>query len=67
VYRHLGDAGTRQALRYARDMFAGILPPQDFLNKLNRSMVSPIISACARIALSRADALRELDQRLQLH
>jgi hypothetical protein len=67
VYRHLGDAGTRQALRYARDMFAGILTAPEFLEKLNRSMVSAIIHACARIALSRADALRKLDQRLQLH
>lgn len=67
VYRYQGYEGTRKALRHARDMFAGLLSPQGFLQTLNRDMVCAIIRACAHIALSRSDALRELEHTLESH
>ncbi len=64
VYRYLGFEGTRTALRHARDMFAGITTPQQFLQTQNREMVCAIIQACSHLALSRRDALQELQRSL---
>jgi hypothetical protein len=64
VYRYLGFEGTRIALRHARDMFAGITTPQQFLQTQNRDMVSAIIKACSHLALSRRDALQVLQRSL---
>lgn len=64
VYRYLGYDGTRKALRHARDMFAGIITPLAFLQTQDREMVRAIIQACSRIALSRAQALQELERSL---
>jgi hypothetical protein len=41
-------------------MFEGALTPQAFLQALDPALVRAISQACARIALSRADALRAL-------
>lgn len=64
VYRYLGFDGTRTALRHARDMFAGITTPQQFLQTQNREMVCAIIQACSHLALSRRDALQVLQHSL---
>lgn len=64
VYRYLGYEGTRKALRHARDMFAGISTPRAFLQTQNREMVGAIIQACSRIALSRTQALHDLERSL---
>ncbi len=64
VYRHLGYEGTRKTLRHARDMFAGITTPQVFLQTQNRDMVCAIAQACSCIALSRSEALQELQKTL---
>lgn len=64
VYRYLGFDGTRKTLRHARDMFAGIITPLAFLQTQNRCMVEAIIQGCAHIALSRAQALHELQRAL---
>ncbi|MEN9436751.1 MAG: hypothetical protein RIR09_1406 [Pseudomonadota bacterium] len=64
VYRYMGVEGTRTALRHARDMFAGITTPQQFLRTQNREMVCAIILACSHLALSRRVALQELARSL---
>jgi hypothetical protein len=64
VYRYMGFEGTRTALRHARDMFAGITTPQQFLQTQNREMVCAIIGACSHLALSRRDALNALQKSL---
>lgn len=64
VYRYLGFEGTRTTLRHARDMFAGITTPLQFLQTQNREMVCAIIQACSHLALSRRDALQALQRSL---
>ena len=64
VYRYMGFEGTRTALRHARDMFAGITTPQQFLQTQNREMVRAIILACSQLALSRREALQALARSL---
>jgi hypothetical protein len=64
IYRYLGHAGTQQALGQARKMFDGSLTPLAFLQSQNPDMVRAIIRACARIALSRSQALLALEQTL---
>lgn len=64
IYRYLGHAGTQQALGQARKMFDGSLTPLAFLQSQNPDMVRAIIHACARIALSRSQALLALEQTL---
>jgi len=64
VYRHVGYAGIRQILRDAREMYAGHLTALAFLKTLNRDMVCAVTDACARIALSRSAALREIAAQL---
>ncbi len=64
VYRSIGDEGTRQALQQAKRMFDGSLSPHAFLKSLNRDLVGAIIKACARIALSRSEALLSLENSL---
>ena len=60
VYRYLGHEGTHLAMVEARKMFDGVLSAEEFLRALNRNMVKDVIQACARIALSRQDALLAL-------
>ncbi len=64
VYRSLGDAGTRQTLEQAKRMFEGSLSPKAFLTNLDREMVRAIIRACAKISLSRGEALMALQSSL---
>ena len=61
VYRSIGHEGTRQALLGVRQMFDGTQSPLAFLQSLDRGMVRAIIRACARVALSRSEALRALE------
>jgi hypothetical protein len=61
VYRYLGEAGTRPTLEQAKKMFEGSLSPKAFLTSLNRNMVRAIIRACAKISLSRGEALTALE------
>jgi len=64
VYRCLGSDGTASALQQAKEMIAGRLQPRDFLGALNREMVRGVTQACARIALSRRDALLAFERSL---
>lgn len=64
IYRFMGHAGTQAALRHAQHMFDGALSPQAFLQALDRDMVRAILRACARIALSRSEALHALEKTL---
>lgn len=64
VYRYIGHDGTQYALGQARKMFDGDQSPLAFLQSLDREMVLAIVRACARIALSRRDALLALQQTL---
>lgn len=61
TYRCMGHDGMRAAIVNARQMFDGLIAPVDFLHTLDRGMVHAIVQACARIALSRRDALLALD------
>jgi hypothetical protein len=60
TYQSMGTEGTLLALAQANAMFEGALTPQAFLQALDPALVRAISQACARIALSRADALRAL-------
>ncbi len=64
VYRSVGHQGTQDALVLAREMFDGQRGPLAFLQALDRVMVVAIVRACAQIALSRRDALQELERKL---
>lgn len=64
VYRYIGHAGMNQALQQARQMFDGTLEAEAFLRALDPDMVRAITHACARIAVSRRDALVSLEQSL---
>ena len=65
VYRCLGSEGSVQALADARKMFEGKLKPQEFLAGVNHTLVRSLTEACARISVSRRQALLELAQSLQ--
>jgi hypothetical protein len=60
TYQTMGTQGTLQALAQANAMFEGALTPIAFLQTLDPAMVRAISQACARIALSRAQALQAL-------
>jgi hypothetical protein len=62
VYRCLGEDGTAAAAREVKKMFAGDLAPLDFLKGLDRQLVRAVTGACARIALSRREALLALEK-----
>ena len=64
VYRFMGQDGTRQIRQQADRMFDGDLSPHAFLKTLDRDMAGAIIRACARIAISRSEALLALEQSL---
>ena len=64
VYRFLGQAGTQHALEQAKQMFDGQMSTRVFLQSLDRDMVRAIVRACAEIAVSRRDALLNLEQSL---
>ena len=64
VYRFLGQPGTQHALEQAKQMFDGQMSTRVFLQSLDRDMVRAIVRACAEIAVSRRDALLNLEQSL---
>jgi hypothetical protein len=64
LYRALGPAGLHDLVVQARRMFAGELAPAAFLAGLPREPGDAVIEGCARIALTRANALRVLRGRL---
>jgi hypothetical protein len=64
VYRFIGHEGTQQTLQQAMRMFDGNLSRHAFLKTLDRGMVHAIVGACAKIALSRSDALLALEKSL---
>ncbi len=64
TYQSMGHQGTVNAMAHATAMFNGAMSPQAFLGTLDSALVRAISHACAHIALSRAQALRELEQSL---
>jgi hypothetical protein len=66
VYRCLGVAGSATALAHAQQMASGALKPARFLATLPPDMLGSVITACARIALSRRDKLVVLKTSLQI-
>lgn len=64
VYRFMGHERTQKTLQAARQMFSGDLSAHAFLKTLNRDMLHAIIRACAKIALSRNEALLALEKSL---
>ena len=57
MYRCLGAASSAMALANAQQMANGSLRPAQFLATLPTDMLSSMIDACARIAISRRDSL----------
>lgn len=64
TYRCIGHEGMRAAIAQARRMFDGTIAPREFLQTLDRDMVCAIVRACARIAVSRREALLALEKTL---
>ncbi len=62
IYRCLGNEGCARALEAARNMFEGQLAPHDFFNALGSGTVRALAEACARIAITRRDALLAIAQ-----
>ena len=60
VYRSLGNDAVTRALPNAKRMFAGELTPRAYLDSLDATMVCSLTESCARIAISRRDALLAL-------
>ncbi len=65
LYRRVGDEGVSQIIGYARTMLDGRLSPLDFLRALDLELVCAILQACARLAISRRDALLALERTLR--
>jgi hypothetical protein len=59
IYLHLGADGFRDLLGAARKMFDGGLAPAAFLDSLPARMIREIAESCARMAFTRAEALRQ--------
>ena len=64
VYGFLGHSGTLETLQQAKRMFDGNLSPHAFLKTLDRDMLHTLITACAKTAESRKQALLALQQKL---
>jgi hypothetical protein len=64
IYRSVGHDAMKAALERAKLMFDGALSHRDFLDSLAPDVTRHIARACAEIALSRRDALRELENSL---
>jgi hypothetical protein len=64
VYRCLGGPGAEAALANARGMFEGKLSPREFLATVDSMLVRSLSEACARISVSRRQALTEIAQSL---
>jgi len=60
ICRSLGRDATKRALQSAKQMFAGELTPNAFLNALDHDTVRAVAMGAAQIALSRKDALLAL-------
>jgi hypothetical protein len=59
IYKHIGPTNTKQALIYAKEMFAGKLSAQDFLNSIDRPVLSAIAQAsAAMVGTRRTELLR---------
>ncbi len=57
IYRSLPPDMIEQAVGWAEEMFAGRLPPGDFLRRLPPAMVGPIARASAKMVITRSEAL----------
>lgn len=64
VYRSLGPAGCAAAWARAKRMVSGELSAREFLTALPSDTLSAIITACARIAVSRRERLLALQAEL---
>lgn len=64
VYRKLGPAGSSAAWTQARRMVNGEVTPREFLAGLPSDVLGAVISACARIAVSRRERLLALQAEL---
>ncbi|MCF8168914.1 MAG: hypothetical protein K9K38_08115 [Rhodoferax sp.] len=60
LYRSLGHQGTVDAFSLACRWFAGQLSANEYLRGLDRATVLALVQACARIAISRRNALETL-------
>jgi len=67
VYRCLGVQGCDDALTSSRRMLKGEISPREFLLTLPPIMLQTVIDACARIAISRKDKLKQLRSALVTH
>jgi hypothetical protein len=65
TYRCMGHDGTLRALAKAKHMFASEFSALEFLRGLNQEMINSIIEACKHIAISRREALADLQSRLR--
>ncbi|MBN1877836.1 MAG: hypothetical protein JXA33_26685 [Anaerolineae bacterium] len=59
IYKQLGPDAIRNFLMTARDMFDGRVNAIDFLDALPAHLVAGLANACAELALTRSQALRE--------
>lgn len=57
LYRSLRPEEIRQALALSQEMFAGRLPPGDFLRRLNQEVVSAVARASAEMVTTRRKQL----------
>jgi hypothetical protein len=64
IYRFLGNEGALTALQQSKRMFAGELQAIEFIKELDPEMISAITNACAQIAISRRQALLNLQDML---
>jgi hypothetical protein len=64
IYRSVGHEAMKVALERAKSMFDGTLPHRQFLDSMAPAVTRHIARACAEIALSRRDALLELERSL---
>ncbi len=64
IYRSVGHDAMKAALVQAKTMFDGTLSHREFLNVLDVAVTRHIARACSEIAVSRRDALLELEASL---
>lgn len=57
VYKSLGDQQTKEAMKFARKMFADEIGPETFLRSLNKKLVGHLAQACAMLVTTRKKEL----------
>lgn len=60
IYARVGSEKIQEYTQKAKEMFSENISSQEFLNKIDKDVISAIVKACSEISITRRDALMAL-------